>query len=84
MILNTVEQYLTLEQDRLSHQQIVEKIEAFRSPFGEGTLPPEPGLSEYIRYRLSIEDPAYLTRGTRLFNKTLSTASGPILTHESL
>jgi hypothetical protein len=74
MILTTVDQYMTLEEDGLNHWQIVQKIDAFRSHFGEGTPPAEPGLPVYLRYRLAIEDPGYLAHGTRILDRVVSIA----------
>jgi hypothetical protein len=60
MILDIVTLHFLLESDGVPERLIIEKLEAWRSKWGEadGALPDR--LGDYLRYRLSIEDPAYL------------------------
>lgn len=74
MILETAEFYLLLKADGLTERLIFEKLEAHRAMHGEGNAPLTHDLREYLRYRLSIEDPAYLSFGPDLFDRSFDLA----------
>jgi hypothetical protein len=71
MILTTLEQYLTLKHDGLSDLDAVQKIEAFRSAFGEDHMPNDLNAKNYLVYRLGIEDPQYLAFGPVILDKAI-------------
>ncbi len=71
VILTTVEQYLILKNDGLSDLDALQKIEAFRSAFGEADMPNDLNAKNYLVYRLGIEDPQYLAFGPVILDKAI-------------
>ena len=71
IIYDITKKCVTLESDGVNRQIIWKKLEAFRAEFGTGEVPSSPMLLEYVKYRLEIEAPRYLTFGEKLLQQQL-------------
>ncbi len=69
LIYDLVIMYHTLKSDEVAEPLIWEKLEAYREEFGEGEMPASPSLTDYITYRLNVEEPDYLNLGHDLINQ---------------
>jgi hypothetical protein len=71
MICDITKKCVTLESNGVSQPIIWQKLEAFRAKFGTGEAPSSPTLFEYVKYRLEIEAPRYLTFGEELLQQQI-------------
>ena len=71
IIYDITKKCVTLESDDVDQPIIWKKLEAFRAQFGTGEIPSSPSLKEYVKYRLEIEAPWYLTFGEELLQQQL-------------